>query len=268
MMGGVVITRRSMTALLRSGSLFSAACVVAFAAGGCEAGRRARSGGSGWTDAPAVAADPFTPSPAPAQGSGAGGPPEAVSIEEGGGVFRNTYYDFPREGAGPKDGVLYDAACNKLATVVRAFHDQVCVQGSGRLSTGETVSFAKRDCECADECPRTGQKICFDKLDPKQFPSGRGASGGPVTPLRSVAVDVSVIPLGTPLFIPEYVGIPRPDGSAHDGCFVAEDRGLKVVGKHVDIFTGDPATTTQWNKLVPSNLGVHVVIDAPDCRSP
>lgn len=261
------MTRRSRSALSHSVVLLMAPLVAASAAGGCEAGRRARPS-DGWTDAPPVAADPFTTSPATGEASSAGGPPEAVSIEEGGGVFRNTYYDFPREGAGPKDGFLFDASCNKLAPVVRAFHDQVCVQGSGRLSTGETVSFAKRDCECADECPRTGQKICFDKLDPKQFPSGRGASGGPVTPLRSVAVDVAVIPLGTPLFIPEYVGVPRPDGSPHDGCFVAEDRGLKVVGKHVDIFTGDPATTSQWNKLVPSNQGVHVVIDAPDCRSP
>ena len=56
-----------------------------------------------------------------------------------------------------------------------------------------------------------------------------------------------------------------PDGKAHDGCFIAEDRGLKVVGKHVDVFTGNPETTTSWNRAVPSNQGVKVVIGASRC---
>ncbi|MEO7328151.1 MAG: hypothetical protein ABI193_06215, partial [Minicystis sp.] len=56
------------------------------------------------------------------------------------------------------------------------------------------------------------------------------------------------------------------DGSRHDGCFVAEDRGLKVVGRQIDVFTGDPALTTQWNALVPSNRGVHVAMNDPRCR--
>src|SRR6185312_10117183 len=83
-----------------------------------------------------------------------------VSIEAGDGdVFRNTYYDFPREGAGEKDATIFDAACAPIAKVTRRFHDQVCVQGSGRLAMGQTVSFARRDCACADVCPRTGQRI-------------------------------------------------------------------------------------------------------------
>lgn len=209
----------------------------------------------------------------------AGAPPEPVVMDIAGtpravvdvaddGVYRNTYYDFPREGAGAKDATLYDAACAPIARVTQKFHDQVCVQGSGRLSTGQTVSFAKRDCACAAVCPRTSQKICFEPLDPARFPHGRGATGGPITPLRTVAVDVSVIPLGTSLYIPELVGLPRADGTLHDGCFVAEDRGLKVVGRHIDIFTGDPTMTTTWNARVPSNRGVHVRIGDPHCARP
>jgi 3D (Asp-Asp-Asp) domain-containing protein len=181
------------------------------------------------------------------------------------GVFRNTYYDFPRESAGNKDATLYDASCAPIAKVTQAFHDQVCVQGSGRLATGPTVSFAKRDCACAAVCPRTGQRVCFERLDPARFPSGRGATGGPITPLRTVAVDTTVIPLGTSIYVPELAGLPRADGSLHDGCFVAEDRGLKVVGRHLDVFTGDPATTAQWNARVPSNRGVHVHLGDPRC---
>lgn len=219
--------------------------------------------------------DSITPLPSPAKAASDkpdvmvvdfGGTPRAVindaPAEE---LYRNTYYDFPREGAGAKDATLYDASCAPIAPVTKAFHDQVCVQGSGKLMGGETVSFAKRDCACAAVCPRTSQKICFERLDPARFPHGRGAAGKPITPLRSVAVDTTLIPLGASVFIPDAVGLPRESGPPHDGCFVAEDRGIKVTGKHIDIFTGDPAVTARWNTLLPSNKGVRVKLNDPRC---
>jgi 3D (Asp-Asp-Asp) domain-containing protein len=191
---------------------------------------------------------------------------EEIAVVATDDLFRNTYYDFPREAAGKKESTIFDAQCAPIAQVPKAFHDQVCVQGSGRLATGSTVSFAKRNCSCAAMCPRTGQQICFERLDPARFPSGRGATGKAITPFRTVAVDSNVIPLGTSVFIPEFVGLPRPDGKPHDGCFVAEDRGLRVVGRQVDVFMGDPASTVVWNKLFPSNRGVHVRVNEPRCR--
>jgi 3D (Asp-Asp-Asp) domain-containing protein len=192
--------------------------------------------------------------------------PAQTPGERRAGSFRNTYYDFPREGAGKKDSKVFDASCKAIADVPKEFHDQVCLQGSGKLASGQTISFAKRDCACAAECPKSKQKICFEALDPKLFPSGRGAMGQAVTPMRTIAVDDTIIPLGTVVYILEYDGLPRPDGSAHDGCFVAEDRGSAVQGQHIDIFTGDPATTKSWNQLVPSNGGVHVEVNAPRCE--
>ena len=161
-----------------------------------------------------------------------------------------------------------NAACRPIGNVARGFYESVCVQGSGTLKSGGTVSFAKRDCACAAECPRTAQRICFDLLEASKFPWGRGATGKPITPLVTVAVDSNVIPLGTPLYIPEYQGVPRDaaGGSAHDGCFIAEDRGLSVKGQHVDVFTGHRATTQLWNRLVPTGQGVTVVLDSPRCR--
>lgn len=184
------------------------------------------------------------------------------------GIFRNTYYDFPQErDYGGEEVPLFGAACQKLASVPRAFHDAVCVQGSGLLSNGRTVSFARRGCSCARPCPRTSQQICFEVLDEKHYPWGRGAMGKPVVPLLTVAVDSAVIPLGTPMFIPEYVGLPRDlaQRASHDGCFIAQDRGVKVRGQHVDIFTGEEALTRLWNELVPSNRGVTVMLDSPLC---
>jgi len=184
------------------------------------------------------------------------------------GKFRNTYYDFPAESEFKGASVaLKNPSCETIKQVPRGFFEAVCVQGSGTLTNRQTVSFAKRDCGCAEICPKTGQKICFDTLDPNKFPYGRGATGNPITPLYSVAVDTSVIPLGTTIYIPELEGMPRDAEASglHDGCFQAQDRGLRVKGKHVDVFTGDPGMTRLWNKLVPSNQGVTVVLDSPKC---
>lgn len=184
------------------------------------------------------------------------------------GTFRNTYYDFPAESDfGGETTPVFDASCQPIAQVKVQFHDQLCVQGSGLLNSGTTVSFAKRDCSCARTCPRTNQQICYEALDKRKFPWGRGAQGTAITPLLTVAVDSEVVALGVALYIPEYEGLPIEPGSStrHDGCFIAQDRGLKVKGKHIDVFTGDPVVTRLWNRLVPSNKGVTVVLDAQQC---
>lgn len=185
------------------------------------------------------------------------------------GVFRNTYYDFPSESDfSGKTVPLMSASCSPIRSVPQGFYDAVCVQGSGTLASGATVSFAKRDCSCAAVCERTGQRICFDQLDRTQFPWGRGALGKAITPLRTVAVDSNVVPLGTPIYILELDGVPRsPGGAPLDGCFVAEDRGMKVQGQHVDIFTGNASVTSHLNSVVPSNSGVHVYIGTARCQA-
>lgn len=184
------------------------------------------------------------------------------------GTFRNTYYDFPSEADGTGESVtLRDPRCGAIGDVPRSFYEAICVQGSGILKTGRPVSFAKRDCECADVCPKTGQKICFEALDPIKYPWGRGALGTAITPLLTVAVDDTIVPMGTAIYIPEFDGLPvdAARSSVHDGCFIAQDRGLRVKGPHVDVFTGARTTTELWNRLVPSNHGVTVVVGNPRC---
>jgi 3D (Asp-Asp-Asp) domain-containing protein len=201
-----------------------------------------------------------------------GGPRAKDSDRTGGGgrvlgTFRNTYYDFPREAdhKGPTTPLM-NAQCQPIAQVPKAFHDALCVQGSGSLKRGGTVSFAKRDCACAEVCPRTGQRICFEALDAATFPFGRGAMGTAITPMRTLAADTSILPMGTVVYIPELDGAPRGEaGDALDGCFVVEDRGLKVKGEHVDIFTGSSAHTALLEERLPSNQGVSVILEAPRC---
>jgi 3D (Asp-Asp-Asp) domain-containing protein len=184
------------------------------------------------------------------------------------GTFRNTYYDFPSEKDFNGDKVkLMSASCAPIAEVPHAFYDAVCVQGSGKLAAGATVSFAKRDCSCALECSRTGQHICFEQLDAARFPFGRGASGVAIRPLVSVAADTKVIPLGTVIYVQEFDGMVLPgDTAPHDGCFVVEDRGGAVKGEHIDIFTGTPDVTREVNKKLPSNQGVTVLRDVQKCQ--
>jgi 3D (Asp-Asp-Asp) domain-containing protein len=55
---------------------------------------------------------------------------------------------------------------------------------------------------------------------------------------QSIAVDPSVIPLGSRVYIPAY----RHDG--HGGWFTAQDTGGAILGRHVDVFRAPPALPT------------------------
>ena len=188
------------------------------------------------------------------------------------GLYRNTYYNAPYEpdfgGDKGPTAPLMSNECAPIALVSREFHDAVCMQGSGTLRDGMTVSFARRDCDCAQICPRSGYRICFDALDPARFPWGRGAAGRAIEPLVTVAADPAELPLGTPIYVREFDGAPRGEGGSalHDGCFVVEDRGVRVRGKHIDIFTGRVSATAFFNRIVPSNVGVHVIVGAARCE--
>jgi 3D (Asp-Asp-Asp) domain-containing protein len=71
--------------------------------------------------------------------------------------------------------------------------------------------------------------------------SGVTFAAGPSLPLqfyRSLAVDPSVIPLGSQVYIPSY----RHDGNG--GWFLAQDTGGAISGQHVDVFRSPPATAS------------------------
>ncbi|HEY5318828.1 MAG TPA: 3D domain-containing protein [Solirubrobacteraceae bacterium] len=66
-------------------------------------------------------------------------------------------------------------------------------------------------------------------------------AAGPSLPLKyyqSIAVDPSVIALGSRVYIPAY----RADG--HGGWFVAQDTGGAIIGRHVDVYRTPPAAAT------------------------
>lgn len=61
----------------------------------------------------------------------------------------------------------------------------------------------------------------------------------PLHYLRSIAVDPSVIPLGSRVYIPAY----RHDG--YGGWFIAQDTGGAINGRHVDVYRSPPESVLE-----------------------
>jgi 3D (Asp-Asp-Asp) domain-containing protein len=71
---------------------------------------------------------------------------------------------------------------------------------------------------------------------------GDGVKGLVLVPFRTIAVDTTVFPIGSVLYIPAARGIEieLPSGKRvqHDGYFFAGDIGGAIKGNHIDVFTG------------------------------
>lgn len=152
------------------------------------------------------------------------------------GTFTLTYYWVTSEAdyAGTPSEPLYDASCHALATVTPEFARNLRLEGTGRLVDGRVLNVAGA-CGCA-------RSTCFVEVD-TGHPWGIGVQDRPLQPYRSVAVDRSVVPYGTSLYVAELDGVPVPGtppwgGFIHDGCVVAADTGGGIVGNHVDWFVG------------------------------
>jgi 3D (Asp-Asp-Asp) domain-containing protein len=88
-------------------------------------------------------------------------------------------------------------------------------------------------------------------------PAGCDARPIPVIPFRTIAVDRSVIPLGSVLYIPALRGqIFHKDGEvfAHDGYVFAGDVGGAIEGNHVDFFV-DNVTQPPLPEVISSHPG-------------
>ncbi len=72
---------------------------------------------------------------------------------------------------------------------------------------------------------------------------GLDSLGCKVVPMRTIAVDKTVIPRRTVIFIKETVGLQMPDGRAHDGYWYATDIGSAIKGQRIDLYTGRNAAS-------------------------
>jgi 3D (Asp-Asp-Asp) domain-containing protein len=109
-----------------------------------------------------------------------------------------------------------------------AFVYELKLEGSGILRDGRVLNY---DGECL-----YGIGTCFRTLDPQEHPLGRGVQNRPLEPFRSIAVDPRFIPIGSPIYVPELVGVQLPDGTRHDGCLRADDQGGAIKLHKMDFF--------------------------------
>ena len=93
--------------------------------------------------------------------------------------------------------------------------------------------------------------MLFRSVCPPSAPYGYGLENFVLKPFRSVAVDPSVVPIPSRVYIPAAKGALLPDGSVHDGFFEAVDIGEAIQNQRIDIFTamGDQSAVFERHGL-------------------
>ena len=66
----------------------------------------------------------------------------------------------------------------------------------------------------------------------------RDSLGCRVAAMRTVAIDPSIVPRRSIVFIKETVGLPLPNGGVHDGFWYASDTGGAIKGSRIDLYVG------------------------------
>jgi len=195
-------------------------------------------------------------------------PPEPLHI----GYLWNTYYYLANEAdhSAPADAPLLSADCDILADVPRAFHDDLCIEGSGILRDGRVVNYDSSctlECFAALTCGRHRRyKICYRVLDVDRYPWGMGVEGRALEPDVSIAVDRRMIPTGTILYLPELDGVVPPGRSEpHDGCVRADDIGGAIRGNHIDFYAGTRQRWKAWERIFPTRSWFTAILYHPRC---
>lgn len=119
---------------------------------------------------------------------------------------------------------LRDAHGEIIARTSVRFRRDLIREGSGHLRDGRTVAYDRR-------------LHGTNRFRIVRAEYGVGRLGCALVPYRTVAVDPHFVKLGTTISIPQLKGTKLPDGTIHDGLFVANDRG-HFRGAHVDLFIG------------------------------
>ena len=146
------------------------------------------------------------------------------------GQFSPSFYQIVDESAGEfsrgrKSRAVRDRHGRVLARVTPTFFRRLNIEGCGRLASGRVLTYDTR----------VNGVIRF-RLTGHAY--GLAHGDVPLVPYRTVAVDSSVVPLGSIVYIPCIRGVELPDGSTHDGFFHAHDIGSGIRGPRIDFFVG------------------------------
>lgn len=173
-----------------------------------------------------------------------------------------------RDFSGPKDTGIYRPDGSRIALVPRAFVNDVCVEGSGKLADGRIINYSSQ-CTYGPAC-LTGRPVCYSVLDATRFPWGKGSHGNPLVPMRSLATFPSDIPFGTYVYMPRWRGVQIPSidgiqGFVHDGCFRADDVGGWIGHGHIDIFAGSKRMMQAMERIFPTRTQFEATTSSTSC---
>jgi 3D (Asp-Asp-Asp) domain-containing protein len=143
-----------------------------------------------------------------------------------------------------------------ITWTTQRFMSALSMEGTGRTWDGRLLNWAGR----ANGHPS------FHEVDTAEYPFGTGVMGYALVPFRSLAVDSRYVPLGHTVELPELRGVQLPDGSLHDGCFVAVDGGGAIRGHHIDLFV---PSRVHYEALASQNSlprRVSVILDSRRCE--
>jgi hypothetical protein len=127
---------------------------------------------------------------------------------------------------GEQTDVLITPEGHQIARVTPAFRRRLDAEGAARLRDGRIVNVDERV---------NGQ---FRYLVVANAPFGLSAPGYRLMPYRTVAVNPLRVPLGSVFFVPALVGLPLPNGEAHDGFCFAHDSDSELKRTEIVLFVG------------------------------
>ncbi len=121
---------------------------------------------------------------------------------------------------------IRDVRGKVIARTSRKFKRELALEGTGwlRKPDGRTLTYVR-------------QVDGDARFRISKSPFGIGIGKCPLVPYRTIAVSRDFVKPGTELYIPAFKGAELPDGTIHDGLFIANDR-APFTGAHIDFFTG------------------------------
>jgi 3D (Asp-Asp-Asp) domain-containing protein len=137
------------------------------------------------------------------------------------------------------DAMFLDRLGRILRRGSSEFVAAAAIEGSVRFDDGEVLNYDRR----------IGAEVRWLRTESEL---GLDALGCELVPYRSAAVDPELISSGTLLFLEETHGMPLPDGSLHDGIWLASDIGEAIKGDRIDLYTGLGMASMQ----VPRTFGI------------
>lgn len=163
------------------------------------------------------------------------------------GDLRPTFYwvALEKDDGSQKSVPLKNMSGDVIARVSPKFHKDIRLEGTGRLLDGRVINFDGRV-----PLAGGGQEIRWTFCG-REAPYGYGLDRRILVPFRSLAVDPTVVPMDSKIYIPKAKGIPLPDGTIHDGYFQAVDIGDAIKSKRIDVFTsfGDQSAVFEKNGM-------------------